>query len=252
MKQPLPNHWLSLMRDANSIHWKRLYIEAAAIVASILIAFVIDAWWEHRLERAIGAEYEQRIASELLEARSLLEAIERGVQRNIEMGQAASKFFDGDRDSISHDQLIVFLYNMGRESASKFDVSTYDDLIATGRLGLIADISRRQAIQRAYRAIRDLVPELRPYRREYLAGVRAWIPQTVIDQIREVCTNITLPEWTCTEVDIDDQISAQIIEHISTDDALIAYRLREQGLFGTKSWALGARQAVDEALASFD
>jgi hypothetical protein len=242
------------MRDANSIHWKRLYIEAAAIVVSILLAFVIDAWWEQRHERAVGAEYEQRIEIELREARALLERIERGVQRNIEMGQRASVFFDGDGDSISHGQLIVFLYNMGRESASTFDDSTYDDLIATGSLALIKDVSRRHAIQRAYRAIRDLESELQPYRDEYLAGVRAWIPQKVVDQIREVCTNISEPEWVCAdvEVDIDDQISADIIEKLSNDKALLAFRLREQGLNATKSYVLYARETVDVALALFD
>jgi hypothetical protein len=242
------------MRDANSIHWKRLYVEAAAIVASILLAFVIDAWWEQRQQRAVGAEYEQRIENELRDVRALLERIERGVQRNIEMGQRASVFFDGDGDSISHDQLIVFLYNMGRDLANRFDDSTYDDLVATGRLSLIKDVSRRHAIQRAYRAIRELEPNLQPYRDEYLAGVRAWIPQKVVDQIREVCTNISEPEWVCAEVDvdIDDQISADIIEHLSNDKALLAFRLREQGLASTRNWVFDVRQAVDEALALFD
>jgi hypothetical protein len=36
------------MRDANSIQWKRLSVEATAIVASILLAFAIDAWWDER------------------------------------------------------------------------------------------------------------------------------------------------------------------------------------------------------------
>ena len=240
------------MNDANSIQWKRLSVEAAAIVASILLAFVIDAWWEQRLERQFGAEYERRIASELRDVGAMLEGIERSVQRNIDMGEAASVFFDGDRDSLDQDQLIVHLYNMGRDSASKFDDSTYDDLIATGRLGLITDVSRRQAIQRAYRMVRDLEAELRPYRDEYLTGVRAWIPQKVVNQIREACPNLSAPEWACSEVDIDDQVAARIIEHISTDQALLAFRLREQGLFATQSITRRTRQAVDEAVVLFE
>jgi len=36
------------MRDANSNQWKRLSVEATAIVASILLAFAIDAFWDER------------------------------------------------------------------------------------------------------------------------------------------------------------------------------------------------------------
>jgi hypothetical protein len=36
------------MTDSHNIRWKRLAIEAPAIVISILLAFAIDAWWEER------------------------------------------------------------------------------------------------------------------------------------------------------------------------------------------------------------
>ena len=39
------------MSDTQKIQWKRLSVEAAAIVTSILFAFSIDAWWENRHER---------------------------------------------------------------------------------------------------------------------------------------------------------------------------------------------------------
>ena len=44
------------MNETQSIPWKRLSVEAAAIVVSILLAFAIDAWWDDRNERIEGAE----------------------------------------------------------------------------------------------------------------------------------------------------------------------------------------------------
>ncbi len=38
------------MTDSKDIPWKRISIEAAAVVASILLAFAIDAWWEDRAD----------------------------------------------------------------------------------------------------------------------------------------------------------------------------------------------------------
>jgi hypothetical protein len=34
--------------EPQKIQWKRLSVEAVAIVASILFAFAIDAWWDDR------------------------------------------------------------------------------------------------------------------------------------------------------------------------------------------------------------
>ena len=40
------------MTETQKISWKRLFVEGAAIVASILLAFAIDAWWQDRQDRA--------------------------------------------------------------------------------------------------------------------------------------------------------------------------------------------------------
>jgi hypothetical protein len=53
------------MKNAQEIPWKRISVEAVAIVASILLAFGIDAWWGERLEQSneqvlltrLGAEF---------------------------------------------------------------------------------------------------------------------------------------------------------------------------------------------------
>jgi len=51
------------MTETQNIPWKRLSVEAAAIVASILLAFSIDAWWDDRQQR----EAEQVILQALLD-----------------------------------------------------------------------------------------------------------------------------------------------------------------------------------------
>ena len=58
------------MSADRSIDWKRLGIESAAIVASILLAFAIEAWWDGRksdLQRrdhivALERDFEQMAA----------------------------------------------------------------------------------------------------------------------------------------------------------------------------------------------
>jgi hypothetical protein len=51
------------MSNTQKIQWKRLSVEGAAIVASILLAFAIDAWWDNRYEH----KEERRILESLKE-----------------------------------------------------------------------------------------------------------------------------------------------------------------------------------------
>ena len=44
------------MTDSKDIPWKRISVEATAVVASILLAFAIDAWWEDRADSIEEAE----------------------------------------------------------------------------------------------------------------------------------------------------------------------------------------------------
>ena len=53
------------MPNAKQNQWSRLSIEAAAIVASILLAFAIDAWWEDRQDRKNETEYLIALRQEL-------------------------------------------------------------------------------------------------------------------------------------------------------------------------------------------
>jgi hypothetical protein len=55
------------MSENQNIPWKRLSVEAAAIVGSILLAFAIDAWWQERLERNDEREQLARLRAEFTE-----------------------------------------------------------------------------------------------------------------------------------------------------------------------------------------
>jgi hypothetical protein len=52
------------MADPKSIQWIRLSVEASAIVASILLAFAIDAWWAEQQDRRAENEVLNRLHEE--------------------------------------------------------------------------------------------------------------------------------------------------------------------------------------------
>ena len=65
------------MNESQDIPWRRIFAEGAAIVAGILLAFAIDAWWddqveikeEQRLLAALANEFESNM-NVLREART--------------------------------------------------------------------------------------------------------------------------------------------------------------------------------------
>ena len=241
------------MAENNKIAWARISTEAVAIIASILVAFGIDALWEGKQNATLGIEYEDRIVAEL--RRSLVQLNQQLLYTEyylLSAGDAAA-FFDGDTQTLDGEQLIIALYNMGRDPWDRFDVSTYEDLVATGRVGLIRNVERREAIQRAYSSIKQLESILRPFRNEYLTGIRGWIPNSVVQEIREACPDM-LDSNRCSDIDIDidARVVESVVERFSSDSATLAYRLRAQGLSEKFSRVSEATEAVVAAIAHLE
>jgi hypothetical protein len=53
------------MANPQDIQWKRITVEATAIVVSILLAFAIDAFWDDRQDRKTEIDLIARVAKEL-------------------------------------------------------------------------------------------------------------------------------------------------------------------------------------------
>ena len=65
------------MTESKTIPWKRLAVEAAAIVISILMAFWIDAWWQDRSDQIRIKEYLSQVREDTLDnQRRLTEALQ--------------------------------------------------------------------------------------------------------------------------------------------------------------------------------
>ena len=75
----------SIMSQSQRISIKRLFIEATAIVVSILFAFAIDAWWEDRGDREAEQKLLKRLRADFVEIR---EAVVFNQQEHLEANSA--------------------------------------------------------------------------------------------------------------------------------------------------------------------
>ena len=68
--------------------WRRILIEAAAIVESILLAFAIDAWWQDRAEQIVEAQYLEAMREDLVHSLELLDDEENWQRKQVEFLEA--------------------------------------------------------------------------------------------------------------------------------------------------------------------
>ena len=135
------------MSNTQKIQWMRLSVEAAAIVASILLAFAIDAWWDYRKDLIAEVKILQNLKDEFTaNHETLLKDVEyvstytQAIQRLLVAyeGTSASRQFV--------DSLGVDLWHSMSWRTLNLSTATLDSVIGAGHLDIIRDQPLRAAL----------------------------------------------------------------------------------------------------------
>jgi hypothetical protein len=135
------------MSQTQNIPWKRISVEALAIVTSILLAFAIDAWWQERNEDdrerqiliALLDDFENSKSS-IEEGRNFHIAVQRSNKRLLELAISD----DVALSSIEINRLISDL--TWWDSQPRFFTGALNSLIYGGELSVIKDDGLRQEL----------------------------------------------------------------------------------------------------------
>ncbi len=135
------------MTNTDNIQWKRTAAEGAAIVASILFAFWIDAWWSDRQDR----DDERVILTSLLEElQSLSEDLAEGVIYHNAIRSSASRLLAvsvGTDDLSSAEELDALLADLMWYSVpGVLAAPELISLISSGDIALVSSIELRRKI----------------------------------------------------------------------------------------------------------
>ncbi len=134
------------MANTNNIQWKRITVEGATIVVSILLAFGIEAWWqdrneavlEQRLLTALLAEFEQN-GDLLREAR---EVYERRYMRAVRI----LEYMEQEPDEIDEAEFERLVRGIISNRTFHLESGAHDGLLASGELSLIHDETLRNRL----------------------------------------------------------------------------------------------------------
>ncbi len=131
------------MTETQKIAWKRLSVEAAAIVASILLAFAIDAWWE---DRQLGIEETEILLGLKQEFQLNLDVLVQSVEFNSDMLLATEELMNAcRRDSWESEKFRIdqALFYLMAPPTLHFGGGVLSALISAGRLETVSNYDLR-------------------------------------------------------------------------------------------------------------
>ncbi len=162
-------------------------MEGVVIVGSILLAFVIDAWWDRVQERELEREYLGRLVQDLdtdLRIGTFTLAYLNGTQETL--GAVRPVIEDGEAVGDPR-EFLGTLYRSTRVIPPRFTLPTYNELLATGNLRLIRNAELRTGLAEfiAIAERRDRLSAEIPS--GYRDAVRRSIPTDVVAQLLADC-----------------------------------------------------------------
>ena len=132
-------------------------MEGLAIVASILFAFGIDAWWDGRADRIAEREYLERLLDDSRFDRAENELVVRVSRDVMESSERLIELIEKDSlRSLEAEQLIPLFLRASDYQKPDYSRSTYEELVNSGRIGLIEVPAVRRSLADYDRDIRQV------------------------------------------------------------------------------------------------
>ena len=149
------------MNETQKIPWKRVSVEAAAIVASILLAFAIEAWWDSKQQAALERELLGQLQSELT-ANAVILAEQRRL--HVQTHQALQRLSslsapNTSLEETNEDQVIADLFEVQDWWTIDLQMGVLTSLLSSGNLGIIQSNALRNSIAVFPSIVKDFIDE---------------------------------------------------------------------------------------------
>ncbi len=160
------------MTNSQDIPWKRLAVEAAAIIGSILLAFAIDAWWAEKQERIAEREELSRLYDEFASNRERLNewVSADGFMHRIRASSLyVSKILQAAMKGGSQTVFVldVQIADLVRSATFEAETPVYESLVRSGRIEIVENREIVTAIAIWERSLRNAA-EIEQTRRQFV------------------------------------------------------------------------------------
>lgn len=147
------------MTEHQSIAWSRILIEGSAIVASILLAFAIDAWWEDRQQRKSDITHLHGVLEEFESHKALLAEAIKSHGITVDLGYELFSLLSSAQTATEKSrtaEVIDLLFNFYRINAPFGSLQT---AMSSGAIARMTDVELASDIASWPTTIDDLLEE---------------------------------------------------------------------------------------------
>ena len=178
-----------------NIPWLRVFIEAVAIVGSILLAFSIDAWWADRQEAVEGGRLADALASEIAENLVDLDRAITVTTESIEKARNVLNIIAGNEPVAIKRSGLAEIGNIFVMRGWYLTDNVYQQSVASGKLLLIKDEKLRFLLADYHSLLADLVGLVRNMETQYYLELEPFLTKhTVYTEVAHSAWLKGLPE----------------------------------------------------------
>jgi hypothetical protein len=238
------------------IPWARVLVEGVVIVASILLALALDAWWERVRERELEAAFLVQLREDLDRAgdqiRGQLQSTENAEQFTLRVLSVAR-----GEVTPANDTLAAWLKQSTYWSDPQPTVSTAQALAESENLYVLRDPVLRSSVVSLIDRVRQLESRLQPYEQRIFGSqslLQRWVDPTQRGVKLEV--GMLGADLDAFRTGISEAVRADLLPIVRTDEFRVAFldvffaqenlRWYQQEMLDA---TVGLREAVDAELA---
>jgi len=131
----------------SKISWAQIAVEAVAIVASILLAFSIDAWWKQQQDHLEEAKILNSLRNDLEASRRLVSFARNEAARKMKSVERLLNLASTRNPDYDEEEIDRHLHNLGWWTEQDLVISgSFNSIISSGTLQLIQNSELRQDV----------------------------------------------------------------------------------------------------------
>ena len=124
--------------------WFTVFIETMIVVVGVFVGLQVNNWNAARIENDQSRIFTQTLKNDLRADAMLYRGVADYYGAVRDNGECALSALDGEKP-LSDEELVICAYRASQVALVSINRSTYDELVSTGRINLIADKAFREA-----------------------------------------------------------------------------------------------------------
>lgn len=199
-----------IREHAAELNWFAVGVDLIVAIVGVFAGIQVSNWNQARVERAQSHEDRQRLIADL--ASNLADGDNRALYFRAVQRHAAAALAALDKPAAeSGEAFLIDAYQATQSAPRQFKHTTYDEIVATGRLTRLADPAVRDQVGNMYNGLSAVAP-LFDFAPPYREALRRAMPGAVQAAVRQRCAEgfsfqadgtplLTLPERCTLELD---------------------------------------------------